>query len=297
VSNDAAGDIPVATTMQNLRTIYKAIINAGKIGYITTPHPRNFLNGSQNIKQIAVRDSTFLEFPGFTLNFWDVLVAPGSDTLKTIYNSGDGVHLNNAGHQQLFQIVKNANILSTLIPLAMIVDNFTAVPQQQDVLLSWTAQTAGPADFTIQRSPDGIAFTAVGQQSTADNQPGTRYSWKDVSPPSGRSYYRLLTTSDGTSSFSQVASLVRPTEDWAIASVFSQPGSSRLVVEAESARNRNIILSVIDAGGKVVIHQSGYISFPSSKISLSLNGLTQGQYFLRIDADDGKTITKAFLKW
>ncbi len=297
VSNDAAGDIAVPVTMQNLRTIYQAVINAGKVCYITTPHPRNFLNGSQNIKQVAVRDSTLLEFPGFTLDFWDVLVAANSDTLNPIYNSGDGVHVNNAGHQQLFQIVKNANILSSLVPLAVITDSFTAVPQQQDVLLSWTSQVAGPVDFVIQRSEDGNSFAAIGQENAADNQPGTHYSWKDASPSSGRSYYRLQTTTNGSPSFSPVVSLLRTVEDWTLSSIYVQPGGAQLTAEIQSARSRNITLSVIDAGGKTLIHKAGQISAPASQLTLSLNGLAQGQYYLRIDADDGRIATKAFLKW
>jgi lysophospholipase L1-like esterase len=297
VSNDAASDIPLATTMQNLRTIYQAVINAGKVCYITTTHPRDFFSAGQNLVQQQTRDSIIMEFPGFSLDFWDCLIAVDGVSLNTIYDSGDGVHPNNAGHQQLFQVVKSANILSTLVPLAIVTDNFTAVSQQQDVLLSWTAQTTGPADFVIQRSQDGNSFAAIGQENTSTTVSGTPYSWKDVAALPGRSYYRLQTTGDGSTSFSTVVSLMRPVADWAITNVYAPQGGSMLTVEVQSARSRNITLSIVDAVGSLMGRQTGYVTASSSRFTLPLTGLAQGQYFLRIVTEDGKVGAKAFLKW
>ncbi len=216
-SNDAATGYHVNETMANLRTIYQTVIDAGKICYITTTQPRNLPLIQQELLK-EDRDSVLMEFPVFSLNFYNALVAADSLTPNPIYNSGDGIHPNNAGHQLLFQVVRDSNILSSFIPLALTLDAFTARPEQQDVLLQWTALAAGPALFVIQRSRDGITFADLGQ----DNGPGvsqhngsatssgTEYSWKDMGPLPGRSYYRLKTDDAGAVTFSSVALRLAP---------------------------------------------------------------------------------------
>lgn len=296
-SNDAAGDVPFDTTMVHLRSIYQTVTNAGKICWITTPHPRDFLFASQNAVQVQTVDSTFAEFPNFSLDFWTPLVAPDTDTLNPPYNSGDGVHVNNAGHQLLFQVVKNANILAPFFPLALTQESFSAVPQGQDVLLNWTTAAAGPVHFVIQRSADGDSYNAIGQQESDANPPGTRYSWQDVNPLPGRSYYRLQTTASGAISYSPVVSLEWKGKDWAIGDIYLPQGGSQLTVTVQSSKNRNISMGVFDVTGRQISSQAGYAAAPETRFSLSVSTLAQGQYFLRIISDDGMVGTKAFLKW
>lgn len=295
VSNDAAGDIPLATTMQNLRTIYQSVIAAGKVCYITTPHPRNGLNAGQDSVQIWTRDSVLAEFPGFSLNFWDGLVASDGVSINPVYNF-DGVHVNDAGHQVLFQVVKNANILSSFIPLALAIDHFTATMEQQEVLLQWASQATAPALFDIQRSPDGLVWTDLGQENSSGSLAGALFSWPDADPLPGTSYYRIKTFVEGDVSFSTVAAVLRPVPDFAIANVYMQQGSSMLVVDIQSAVSRTLSMNVVDVNGAVVSRQVVAAATPSSTIELSLSGLARGMYFLRVSTPEGKVATKRFLK-
>jgi lysophospholipase L1-like esterase len=296
-SNDAASDIPLDSTMAHLRFIYQYVTNAGKICWITTPHPRDYLNAGQNGLQLQAVDSTFAEFPNFNLDFWSPLVAPGTDTLDPLYNSGDGVHPNNAGYQLLFQVVKNSDILAPFFPLALTQESFSAVPQGQDVLLNWTTAAAGPVHFVIQRSADGDSYNAIGQQESDANLPGTRYSWQDVNPLPGRSYYRLQTTASGAISYSPVVSLEWKGKDWAIGDIYLPEGGTQLTVTIQSSKNRNITMGVFDVTGRLISSQAGYVGAPETRFSISVSTLAQGQYFLRIISADGMVGARAFLKW
>jgi hypothetical protein len=259
------------------------------------------------------RDSVLLEFPVFSLNFYNPLVAADSLTINPIYDSGDGTHPNNAGHQVLFQVVRDSNILSSFSPLALTVDAFTAWPEQQDVLLQWTSLAAGPALFVIQRSQDGITFTDLGQENmpgvsqnngsamSQDNAPGissgAEYSWKDMGPLPGRSYYRLKTDDAGAITFSSVASVLRPIPDFSVGNIYVQEGGSQLVVGIQSAGNRNVSMTVVDVNGALVSQQLAYATAPSCTLYLSLSGLAQGMYFLRVSTAEGTVSTKPFLRF
>jgi lysophospholipase L1-like esterase len=302
-SNDAAGDFTVHETMSNLRTIYQTVIDAGKICYITTTQPRSLLAVQQDLLK-EERDSVLKEFPVFGLNFYSPLVAADSLNPNPIYNSGDGIHPNNAGHQVLFQVVRDSNILSSFIPLALTLDAFTARPEQQDVLLQWTSLAAGPALFVIQRSQDGVTFAdlgqdngpAVSQNNGSSASPGTEYSWKDMGPLPGRSYYRLKTDDAGAVTFSSIASVLWSIPDFSVGNLYVQEGGSQLVVGIQSATNRNVFMTVVDVNGALVSQRLAYATAPSCTLYLSLSGLAQGMYFLRVSTAEGTVSTKPFLR-
>jgi acyl-CoA thioesterase-1 len=295
-SNDAAGDIPPDSTMKNLRFMYNLVTALGKVCWITTPHPRDSLSTASNHAQAYVRDSTYAQFPGFSIDFWDCLVATDGFDIAPQYDY-DGVHVNNAGHQQLFQQVKAANILSTLIPLALVVDSFTAQPQSADVLLNWVSAPPGSVQFVVQRSSDGNNFTGVGQQTADANIPGTRYSWTDPAPLAGRNFYRLQTTADGNTSYSPIVSVQWKGADWGIGDLYLPQGGSQLSVAIESSKSRNVTLDVFDAAGRKLSSTTGYAAAPVTRFNVSVSALAQGQYFLRAMSSDGEVSTKAFLKW
>jgi lysophospholipase L1-like esterase len=294
-SNDAAGDFTVHETMSNLRTIYQAVIDAGKICYITTTQPRDLLPVQQELLK-EERDSVQMEFPVFSLNFYNPLVAADSLTLNPIFDSGDGTHPDNAGHQLLFQVVRDSNILSSFNPLALTLDAFTASPEQQDVLLQWNSLAAGPALFVIQRSQDDITFADLGQDNAPARSSGLQYSWKDMGPLPGTSYYRLKTDAAGTVAFSPVASVWRSVPDFSIGNLYVQEGGSQLAVGIQSAGNRNVFMTVVDVNGALVSQQLAYATAPSCTLYLSLSGLAHGLYFLRVSTAEGTVSTKPFLR-
>jgi lysophospholipase L1-like esterase len=293
-SNDVVADFTVQQTMANLRVIYQEVINAGKIAYVTTTQPRGAIPTAQKEILRTERDSVLAEFPAFSLNFYNPLVAADSLSLNPTL-AYDSTHPNNAGHQLLFQVVKNTDILSAF-PLALSTDHFTATMEPQDVLLQWTAEEAGAVLFDIQRSQDGISWADLGQENEALNLSGTQYSWKDADPLPGTSYYRLKTSVAGNVSFSAVAAVLRPVPDFAIANVYMPQGGSMLVVDIQSAVNRTLSMSVVDVNGAVVSRQVVSAATPSCTIDLSLSGLARGMYFLRVSTSEGGVVTRRFLK-
>ena len=99
-SNDADYGYSVSEQLENYDTIKSLTLSHGIPLWVATTQPRNLpLAGRQNL--IEMRDSTFAQFEN-PINFWTGL-AEEDGNIKPQYNSGDGVHLNDAAHRILFE--------------------------------------------------------------------------------------------------------------------------------------------------------------------------------------------------
>ncbi|MCB9316312.1 MAG: hypothetical protein H6569_09255 [Lewinellaceae bacterium] len=117
-SNDAASGYSAEEQLANFNTIVQAANAAGVPIWVCTTQPRNFSADKIQI-QLAVRDSILQRYGDFAVNFWDDVAAPDG-WINPLFNSGDGVHLNNAGHRLLFNRVVQKNLLATLVPVPQI---------------------------------------------------------------------------------------------------------------------------------------------------------------------------------
>jgi lysophospholipase L1-like esterase len=112
-SNDAAFGYSVSEQLANYDSVLAVADAANVPVWISTTQPRNLsASGRQNL--MDMRDSTFTHFGDKSIDFWTDLAMPNG-TINPIYDSGDGVHLNDAGHGILFNRVVAAGILDSLL--------------------------------------------------------------------------------------------------------------------------------------------------------------------------------------
>ena len=111
-SNDAAYGFTANEQLFNFHTIFNSADSFGIPVWTCTTQPRNF-SASQIQIQLDVRDSVISAFGPMAIDFWTIL-ADTNNLPSPLYDSGDGVHLNDAGHKILFNRVKDKNILSQL---------------------------------------------------------------------------------------------------------------------------------------------------------------------------------------
>jgi len=99
-SNDATAGYTVEEQLANYEVICALAAAANIPLWISTTQPRNLsFEGRENLQ--AMRDSTFARFADNALDFWYGL-AMDDGSLNREYDSGDGIHLNDKGHQLLF---------------------------------------------------------------------------------------------------------------------------------------------------------------------------------------------------
>ncbi|MBS1601872.1 MAG: SGNH/GDSL hydrolase family protein, partial [Bacteroidetes bacterium] len=135
-TNDVGFGYTSAQTLSNLQTIYNTVVSAGKICFITTTQPRTSFTTEQKQLLKTERNMILDRFGHQALNFYNGIVAADSLNINPVYNY-DGTHVNNAGHRVLFGVARDSNVVLSS-PLPIIMTAFTAVRQQQRVVLTWT---------------------------------------------------------------------------------------------------------------------------------------------------------------
>ena len=299
-TNDAAADYTLTETMANLRAIYGKIKAAGKTAFITTSQPRSSIATVRQELLKRMRDSVLAEFPGHSLNFYNPIVAADSLSIDPVYNV-DGTHVNDGGHRRLFQVVKNANILSGFAaPLAMNLVDFSAVPEGRDIELHWTvANEIAPVTFVVQRSGDGTNFTDIWQEpaATADSDLSAM-AWTDDNPLPGNSYYRLKYSPDGnTTTYSGVVGVDLAPGKFGIGKFYAATGAGITRVEVLSPSAGTCMISVVNTTGKFVYRQVASLSPPWVMITLPTSAWAPGEYFLRLVTDKGEVAARAFVRF
>lgn len=115
-SNDAASGYPVADQIANYTKILE-VANTQNIPYwITTPQPRNFGANTTNLTiQLEMLNRTYTEFTeNKTIDFWTDFGVTGGNGINPLYDTGDGIHINDAGHKILFDRVVAKDIHGTI---------------------------------------------------------------------------------------------------------------------------------------------------------------------------------------
>lgn len=169
-SNDVWAGLSNTQTINNYNTI-KALADARGIPlYIATTQPRNGTTSQMTQLQDqaqAIRDN----FGNRVIDIYDELAAANL-MIEPIYDSGDGIHVNDAGHTYIFSTARDL-----LAPLIATLTNFE---------IHRATNLSGP--FSLINNTSDYLFSDTGLT------PGTTY------------YYKLKTVDiNGTSGFSSVA--------------------------------------------------------------------------------------------
>lgn len=138
-SNDAASGYSVAEQLANYDSVLAVANRHHTPVWITTTQPRNLSEaGRKNL--MAMRDSTLARYGQYAIDFWNEL-AQDNGMIKPQYDSGDGVHLNDAAHEILFQRVQAKDLPREL---------FSAVFETEGPprSVSWLANYPNPFNTT-----------------------------------------------------------------------------------------------------------------------------------------------------
>jgi len=97
--------------------------------------------------------------------------------------------------------------VSTATALPVIISGFTGICKNNTVQLGWAKESGPDNSFVVERSSDGNNFTAIGTLQSAASA-SQSYTWSDVTPLPGISYYRLkMVGADGTINYSAASSI------------------------------------------------------------------------------------------
>ncbi len=106
-SNDVTNGYTTAEVMANYATLQATAAAAGVPIWFTTTQPRNLPAQAQRDQQLEIANLTLATYTSYGIDVWNGLAA-ADGTILPAFNSGDGIHLNDAGHAFVYQQVLGA---------------------------------------------------------------------------------------------------------------------------------------------------------------------------------------------
>lgn len=113
-SNDAARGFTIAEQVSNFKVFADEAAQDTVPLWVTTTQPRNLSDPNGRADLIEMRDSILMLFGSKGVNIFDEL-AEEDGGLKSSYDIGDGIHVNNAGHKYIYDQIVGAGVLDSLI--------------------------------------------------------------------------------------------------------------------------------------------------------------------------------------
>ena len=174
-------------------------------------------------------------------------------------------------------------------PLATTIQDFTAVPNGNNILLQWLATNQEPnTSYEIQISSDGKNFNTLGEAESDPASTGTssKYEYQYNLDPAnvGKLYFRVQET-DGTGkvTYSQVV-LLDPNKSAASElsySTYPNPATNSLLFQFNTNQTGRFLLQLVNVAGQVVQETSVTLT-GTNQIRMNLNPQpVKGLYFLR----------------
>ena len=162
--------------------------------------------------------------------------------------------------------------------------------------LTWeTANEINNNGFDIEKSKDGLSFDVIGFMPST-NQAQGEYTFDDINPWSGSSFYRLKQIDkDGAYKYSHIIHLQRKTDfDFR---VIENPFREILLIEIATNVVIDANISIFAVDGRIVRTQNISLQDGIRNLEYNLSDLTPGNYMVRFyNKTSNEFLTKKIVK-
>ncbi len=209
---------------------------------------------------------------------WAVQPSGNTSNLNGVFfeNGVDGWAVGNNG-----TILKYGDI--RLLPVTIV--GFTANAHNQNVILNWqTSNEVNVKHFAVERSLDGINFTAVGiVNATGTTIAQQHYSYSDNATANDIIYYRLkITDKDGSSYYSKIV-LVKTLQNGSL-KIYPNPVKEMLLAKVNAVKDEAATLQITDMQGKILVQKNIKLTRGINTVSLHVSGVAKGNYIFLVKA-------------
>ncbi len=216
-------------------------------------------------------------------------------------NKGGSVTSDADGKYVNFSSVLSADGLFTIgnVPLGLDLLTFTAKNNNNVNDLVWsTAAEKNMTNFDVERSANGVDFTAIGSVKCNNNPITNNYKFRDVVPQAGYNYYRLkMNEKDGKATYSNIVAVKNgAVTNVDITSVYPNPASSKISVALNSLVAGERGVQVTDITGKVILSQASSLQEGTNEVSFDVSNLPSGMYLIKASLSDGTVSIQKFVK-
>ena len=168
--------------------------------------------------------------------------------------------------------------------------NFEGRANSNTVTLQWVVQSAITDDyFELERSAENGDFKSLTIVKADPKNAIQSFTFADVKPWAGDNFYRLkTTTADGTIILSDIVKVnFQPMEAFKI---FPNPATDEFAINLSIAEGKAVDITIATALGKVVKVEK--IESATVSHTMNLDGLSDGQYFIRIETKGQRSVMK-----
>jgi lysophospholipase L1-like esterase len=300
---NAYNTLPFDSIMFCLRTIRNYALANQVPCFITTSQPRTdngFNTPEIKAKLARIKDSVLFEFGAFAVDFYTGMFDPADYSILPAYRNLDGngnpdyIHFNAAGHAVLAQRVEAANVFNATLPATFL--KLNATYQDKTNLVGWTtAKEIDVASYEIQRSSDGIGYTALGSVPANNRAGNNQYQFSDKQPFKGWNYYKIvIVDKDGKRQSSPVLKVFVNTGKLGIKRILNQP--SQVILEMQSDEAQTTELQLVSSTGALIRKESKRIGAGDVTLPVNTATLSKGVYYIRLTTAPGQTIVTSFIK-
>ena len=297
-TNDIANGYTKKECMDNFRLMYQAITAANVLCYITTSQPRSLTTALRDsLKTLA--DSVRNNFALRSIDFWtDLVSTDGLNFIRPEVSVGDGIHINDLGHNYVFIRTRDRNIFALNIPLPLRLLDFKAQLSTSNVVLTWRTELeeAGTTYELQRKAGNSTSFQPVYTRQANGAGSITDYSWTDQNPLPGQNQYRLKMIEPTKESYSSTVSVLYKPKAFDIRRLYLDNSSANLFVQVNSQKEQQVLVELINTAGILLLQQKQIISNTVNQFSLPVAQLASGQYFLRIRDQENNYSVQAFFK-
>jgi lysophospholipase L1-like esterase len=281
-SNDLRFGSPLAELQDNYDSLVKIIEATGATVYhIVLPEDHTKTLG---VNLLAFKNWVAATYPATYINVWDSLSS--GNILKGIYDTGDGVHLNQAANNKIYEAIVTSNKLGGGATLPVRLEYFDVKRVGANKAeIKWKADPFQQAEkYEVLRSTDGSFYETI--FTSAANINGTGY-FTDPKVPAGTVYYKLeMTEIPGIISYSKIVILKDRNNKIEILSV-QRTDPQTILVNFYTPTQGNINWRIVSSAGKVISKNRQPVNKGNNTIRVRYAGTTREIHFLEINGEDG----------
>ena len=189
-----------------------------------------------------------------------------------------------------WNLTNGASLDCTVLPIELL--SFNAFARASTVELEWaTASELDNDHFMVERSIDGNSFSAIGRvEGSGTSSTVTAYKLIDTAPFRGVGYYRLKQVdSDGSFTYSSTVAVAFGSLAQ-MGAPYPNPAIGAVSIDLISAFDGPCTVQALDATGRIVSQQQGFLTQGLCTLSLPITGADPGTYALRVLAPDGSCL-------
>jgi hypothetical protein len=181
------------------------------------------------------------------------------------------------------EVESGAISCSVLLPIDLIY--FKGENINDSNILTWaTTNELNVAYFELEKSTDGINFKSLAninaQKANLNSKSQLGYQYQDAIC---NAYYRLKQVdNDGTFNYFKTIYLENDIENLS-PKIFPNPANTKLTISSSSNKNTPATIILFDVSGREVRNKTILFNAENKQITLDIEDLQSGLYFIRID--------------